>query len=881
MALPYVTELALRAAVNTTGRSLSGTGDQTQAIKAVANKRAQEQISGSSDVSTLSGQFSAQAVAIDLAIVGLTLAYSEVRKQLSVLHTRRLDFDKERQEGIATFMEPTNKEERDLSLEERVIKGFLKRTYDKDNLSFSTYLGIHSADLLTEKNAKFHSVLPYYRMSEALMQPVASTRPLDRQRMAISLFFKSALPEAMANIETSFQTDNKFVSFWASTFRGKNYLNNRRAPRFIMMSLSNLLWNLQHPVDTEVGFPLSTSSCIELCHKVESYLNEFLNPESPYYLKKISNHENKLLSFMRKIEIHTKVLRSAYEEEQLHGINIDEVTNSAHRALRIMDKSVFKLIYREYNPITKKSEADETAAEKLSYYVGFLNELITQNSQLVSVFDPCPTWIRAKNKWLNKTPQTVVDVLIIFCHMSKQDRVCYLKKIKNSEIGTAKEFALTLRDLYDKFIKPIRAVSKIELGANDFFPKHESVGQLTASRLVPLITLVVEDYQINVDKSDTYENESSHSPERPTDVESEVMSGRRQVEAINLSAKAGDKFYVWTLSPFVKLSGGKAEKDEFDEMLKHQFRMTQMTKLMDSVKELVENYRSLLQHKAFQNFLLKCLSKVKEEYQCLERRIGEVQKYLSHDELISRSLQATLRPMMSDLNASFDEFVRAAANFERVVGGPNFVIEQQDLLKSKLRVVKNQFEGLFPEISGIAELVGDISTERSVNIGSAMFEPRTTQSLDRMSGENLDLRKVLALRKLVQHCHDSLSSQSKKGHKGALLRDLLNTIDTKANFTEETIKQVILELTHVVASYRKTWFFQASYGQTRSAKILIKAIKDPLINDVLPLASIIFVKPDVNVRKLRGDEILDHLRILRESNRWQEAVHQIPAVVIM
>ena len=870
----YVTELSLRAAVNTTGRGLSSEGDQTQAIKTVANKRAKEQISGSSDISSLNGQFSAQGIAIDIAIAGLTLAFDEVRKQLGVLHQRRREFDQEREEGVATFTEPTNKEERDLSLEERVIKGFLKRTVDKDNLSFSTYLGIHSADLSTERNVKFNSVLPYYRMSESLVQPVASTRPLDRQRMAISLFFKSALPEAMDNIESSFQTDNKFVSFWVSTFRGRNYLNNRRAPRFIMMSLSNLLWNLQHPVDTEVGFPLSASSCIELCHKVESYLNEFLNPVSPFYLKKISNHENKLLSFMRKIEIHTKVLRAAYEEEQIHGINIDEVTNSAHRALRIMDKSVLKLIYKQYNPVSKKSEPDDTAAEKLSYYVGFLNELITQNSNLASVFDPCPAWVRTKNQWLNKTPQTVVDVLIIFSHLSRHERAFYLKKIRESTIGTATEFALTLSDLYDKFIKPIRTVSQLELEATHLSPKHEAVGHLTASRLIPLVTLVLEDYQINVDKSETYETDCSRSPERSTDVETEIMSGRQQVEAINLSANAGDKFYVWTLSPFVKLTGGEAEKREFDGMLKHQFRMTQMAKLMDSVKELVENYRSLLQHKTFQNFLLKCISKVKEEYQILERRIGVVQQCLDHDELISRSLQATLRPMMNDLNSSFEEFVRAAAQFERVVSRPNFVLEQRDLLKSKLKVVNRQFEGLFTEASGISDLVVD--TPAPDLLDAAAIKPLYVVIAKNV--DSVEAKQLFALSKLVQRCYDGLSSQSKKGHKGTLLQGLLKKMDDIPHFSQANIKDVIIELTHIVASYRKTSLFQAGYGQTRSAKILIKAIKDSVVNNALPLADIVFMKQGVNVRLLRDDDILQHIKDLRDAKGWTEAVNQIPAV---
>lgn len=864
----YITELSLRAAVNTTKRNLNSDEDQTRAIQTVANERARAQIAGSSDGNAVSSQMNLQSMAIDLAVVGLRMAYGAVKKQIEVLHSKRLDFDKERQVGVATFMVPINKEERDLSIHEQVIKSFLELSFDKENQLFSTYLGIHTADLLTEKGMKFYSVLPFYRMSEALGQPLASTKPIDKQRMAINLFFRSALPDAIADIETHFQTDSKFISFWVSTFEGKNYLNNRRAPRLIMMSLSNLLWNLQHPVDSEAGYPLGLSLCIELCHKVEYYLNHFLNAESRHYLGKISNHENRLMSFLRKIEIHTKALREAYEEELLHGINIDEVTNSARRALRIMDKSVFKLIYRRYNPITKKNDPDDRAAENIAYLVSYLNELVTQNKRLISAFNPYPEWINANHLWLNTPPKTIVDILIIFCHLSREDREYYLKKINQSGTGSAQEFVDTMHVFYKDFIHPIRAVSKKELGATAITHHHVNVGRLTARRIIPLISLVVEDYRIDVDTLETNEDKAM-SP-----LQLNVMRGKQQVQAINLSAKTGgpDEYYVWTLSPFVKLSPGTAK--EFDALPKHQYRMTQMTQLMDSVRELVENYRNLLQHKVFQTFLLKCLSKVKEEYQILDRRIDEVEKYLARDELISRSLQSILRPMMNDLNTSLDAFAVAAANFERVVSSPSFIIRERDMFKNKLVLVDQQFKGLFDEASGIDEIL------------DAMPEGKLlTTNPNEMSAvpvkKTVETRKVVALRKLVQQCQEALSSQSKKGHKGALLRDLLNMMDRKKDYTDAEFNKAIMELVHIVACYRETWFFQAAYAQTRSAKILMEAMKDPCINAMFPLAAVIFDDPRINHLELSNDQILKRLKSLREIKQWPEAIHKIPMVAAL
>lgn len=862
-----ITELSLRAAANTTKRNLNRDEDPTQAIQTVANDRARAQIAGSSDVYSMTSQMNLQAMAIDLAMVGLKKAYGALKTQMEVLHHQRLNFDRERQVGIATFMVSINKEEKDLSVHEQVIQSFLELSFDKDNQLFSTYLGIHSSDLLPEKQMKFYSVLPFYRMSEALGQPVASTRPIDKQRMAINLFFRSALPDAIADIETQFQTDSKFKSFCFSTIEGKNYLNDRRAPRLIMMSLSNLLWNLQHPVDTEVGYPLSLNLCIELCHKVEFYLNHLLNLESRYYLGKISHHENRLMSFLRKIEIHIKALREAYEEELLHGMNIDDVTHSAHRALRIMDKSVFKLIYRRYNPITKKNDPDDRAAEDLAYLVSYLNQLVIRNKRLISAFDPPPEWISANHIWLNTPPKTIIDVLIIFCHLSRQDRKHYLDKINASGVGSAQEFVDTLYLFYQKFIFPIRAVSKKELGATPVARRHIDVGRLTARRIIPLMSLVIEDYRIDVDTLETREDNAT------TLLESGFMSGKKQIQAINLSAKTGgqNEYYVWTLSPFVKLSPGAAQ--EFDALPKYQYRMTQMTQLMDNVRELVENYRNLLQHKIFQSFLLKCLNKVKEEYQILDRRIDQAAKYLAHDELISRSLQSILRPMMNDLNVSLDAFAVAAANFERVISSPNFLIRERDMFKNKLMLVDQQFKGLFDETSGMDEIFNALPETKLL-----MKNPNTISSFSLK--QSVETRKVIALRKLVQQCHDALSFQSKKGHKGALMRDLLNIMDAKIDYTEAEFNQVIMELVHLVASYRQTWFFQAAYAQTRSAKILIEAIKDPSINVIFPLAAVIFDDPNINFLNLSQDQILKRLKSIREIKQWPEAIHQIPMVAV-
>ncbi len=867
-----VTELALRAATNTGSRDVNDSGTQANSIKETALQHAQGMVASGSNGAAVPQFGGLQEEAIALALVGVTVAYSAITAQVAVLKDKRLCFDKEREAGIATFMIPNNKEETDLYNEEKVMKDFLDMAMS--NSVFSKYLGIHSADLATDKTAKFFSVLPFYRMSEALAQPVSSSRPLDRQRTAINLFFRSAMPDAIADIDNGFQAEWKFVSFWRSAFQRRNYLNSRRAPRFIMMCMSNLLWNLQHPVDPETGFPLSLSRSIEMCRKVELFLNQLLNANARPYLEELDSDENCLMSFMRKLEVYTKGLRAAYVQEQLHEVNFDEITNSAHRTLRIMDKSVFKLIYKKYNPVTKKNEADEKAAETLADSISYINELLCDDPHLFSQLGPAPRWI-PKAAGANIPPQTIIDLLIIFCHLSWHERDHMLDKLSKSAIPGEIEFYHALKKFDRKFIKPIKAVCKEDLGATYWSPKYMEVGKLTARRIIPFITLVIEDYRLDVDTLQTYElaNRSQTNLLAP-----KILTGRQQVQNINLAAQKGNKntsYYYWELSPYIK--GTTA----LDDLPKYQYRMTQVTQLMDSVRELVENYRSFLLKKGFQSFLLKCLDKVSVEILELESRVEEADQCLDNSKRVSRGLMAILRPLTTDLDSSLEGFRSAMTDFKKVVSAPDFIARQHRELTTKVSAIAEQYKALFNENSGLIVLLESMEPlEESVTPppSAVQHESSVIEKSLRMDskyssqlGSSVDSGEVVALRGVVQTCHDALSYQSKTSRKGILLRELLETIDHQPNFTERQIIHVIIELTRVTASERKTWFFQAGYGHTRSAKALMAAIKDPKVNKSLPLAAIILGEPDVKLSKVNDAHILQRFERLHDGNRrWQD-----------
>ena len=390
---------------------------------------------------------------------------------------------------------------------------------------------------------------------------------------------------------------------------------------------------------------------------------------------------------------------------------------------------------------------------------------------------------------------------------------------------------------------------------------HQAVGCLTARRLIPLITLVVKDYQVELDTPLTYER-ARHLQDTLT--LARPYSGRQQIQSINLSAETGRGYYKWALSPFITRSAKLST--EIDELPKRQYRLTQITELLDNVGYLVQHHATFLQNKIFQTFLLKCLRKVKEDYASLEQYIDKVDSYLAHDEHMSRNLQAILCPLTRDLNRSLESFSLAANNIERIVSSPDFTEQQWQLLATNISAAAEQFTALFAEESGISALVDLPSTSKVVDAPIPIPE------------RIADVQKVIALRKLAQRCYNALSYQSREGHKGLILRELLHLIEEKTNFSEGQIKHIIMELTRVTASYRETWLFQASYGQTRSARALIAAIKDPSLNNILPLASIIFEQEDINIMQVSDAHILERLKSLREGNLWQESSKTIKLI---
>ncbi|MDI1351300.1 MAG: hypothetical protein PSV35_00790 [bacterium] len=419
-------ELALRSAVNSAPKTISQDSDTYNTIKKTAESKIKTLVGGS-NVAGLVSELDPKTMAIGAAVEVLKLGYIALKDQIANLKDKRLSFDKERQAGIATFLIPTNKEESNLSKQERVIKRFMELV--EKNSAFKTYFGIHISNLTEMPNTIFYSVLPFYQMSEQLPQPTASDRLIDKIKISINLFFKSALPDSIADIDNEFRNENRFAEFWKAAYKKDNYLNDLRSQRFIIICLANLLWNLQHPVDPDTGFRLNLKESIQLCKDVGLFLNLLLNSSRETYLKQISTSHNQLLvSFARRVETHIKSLCAGFIQQQLYDLNMRDLNNSAHESLRIMDQSIFKLLYYKKNPITQKKEPDGNAAGSLIDTIGHLTQLLTYNPQLIEAFIPFADHFE-KPPFLNTPAFTIIDALIIFIQSTNEHRLQLFQEI--------------------------------------------------------------------------------------------------------------------------------------------------------------------------------------------------------------------------------------------------------------------------------------------------------------------------------------------------------------------------------------------------------------------------------------------------------------------
>ena len=218
------------------------------------------------------------------------------------------------------------------------------------------------------------------------------------------------------------------------------------------------------------------------------------------------------------------------------------------------------------------------------------------------------------------------------------------------------------------------------------------VPKLTASRLLPLLTLAVADFRIGVDVNQAEKiNELG---------DGFFSSGKDQVQQINDAAQVnssqppkielGEYSYHWLLSPYLSKLTPEAAAS-IDSLPCKQYKMTQITELLDNISELTQNYRSFLQFRSFQAFLMECLKYVNESYRQFSEETQLVEQFLSLDGLLDRTLKDVFVDMVDTLNDNISIFRQSLDDITHIVAAPDFT----ELRKHELIIQVNRIEQKF------------------------------------------------------------------------------------------------------------------------------------------------------------------------------------------
>ena len=316
-------ELALREVA----QNLFDDGNSIANATEEAKSRIGQLVHGSEDIKkqigSHIGSIGWQEGLVAVGIAGLTSAYMAGAEQLKNLGRQRLDFDIELAAGNATFLIPTNVERLKLKKEQGGMAAYLELA--KKHGKIFPYLGIKQTQLKQDSikvEGSLLSCLPFYEMSRQLPESLSTDSPSEKIRQSISRFFRTQMKLYLKDLKNNFNENSQFVDYFRSAWQGDNFLNNYRGPRFIIMSLGNLLWNLQHPVDPATKFPLTLNEKIELCEQARLFINDLLKKSDKpnkktekFYLDALDS-SGKLSEFVRMIEIYTIELKEAYEEEK-------------------------------------------------------------------------------------------------------------------------------------------------------------------------------------------------------------------------------------------------------------------------------------------------------------------------------------------------------------------------------------------------------------------------------------------------------------------------------------------------------------------------------------------------------------------------------------
>ena len=676
MNISYSSEISLRSAIISAKKISDSEESFAENIKRHALNQMELVQKAEGLMTGLKASDNVEKLAITAAINGIEIAYEAIKYGLDEAKYKRRQFIEECEKSLATFCIDNHKEMSEFTSQELAIKQFYHLMQNRWP-DLIEYCGIHLTENPEHEKFQLFSVLPFYKMSQALPQNNIIASKLDQLRQAIYLFLKTGLP--LEKYYQKFQEASVTVWKISSLFNADNYLNYYRAPRFIITALANLLWNLQHPVDILTGTPLSLSEAISLCYDVEMFLNDLLNPSQYPYLESIDSKNKRATQALLKVETFVKALRRGFDYERLHEINLHEVSKHMHSALKVMSNKLLELIYH-----------DELAAEIVVGQIMVMGALFIQNPLLYTHFySELP---QKTPDFLNPKPCTVIDVLIIFSHLPPSRRLKLCQNLINTNFEAETQLAYHLREFHQIVLEPFEtiAIENLNLSRLNKYEKY----QLTASYFLPIIFLVMESFAMFRDSRPHQQTTDAAELSGLTedflhiyDLEGTLPDKIQCQQILDLASQSHpDNYYHWSISIFLKTKG--KTQQNIDNLLIWQNEMRCRTADLDRYTDKIQENRVWLQFPTFQQELIKFLSEIAQLYRQLNEKFCSIESQMQSNSKIHRDEKRVLQPMLDDLEVILESTQKSIGQVSSVISDPEFCDHEKEKFHEKNQQLK-------------------------------------------------------------------------------------------------------------------------------------------------------------------------------------------------
>lgn len=772
---------------------------------------------------------------------------------------KRLDLDKEIANNAASFFIPSNKETRDRTYEAKIFLDFLAlfepnktdsvEVKAKKN-KLKKLLGLKSRsvdDASIDKCGIEYTVIPGF-----LMNFTEKGRPKDVPSedvcRSISLFLEKWVPTSFDKITEEFKNRYRiFDMVRASITERDRFLQNIQIERVIMVLLLNLLWCLQHPVDPETNTALSAKEKSELCSQAKSIIGRLLSRETApdihsignrsLFLKFFKGDKPRLVRFVRCIERYLEQLTDAFIKEDTQALGMELVASKAQKTSQDLGENLFDFIYK-----------GKQSSSLLAFYVDQLNQCLANDKSITSLFEHDEPYQEVENL----KAKTIVDIIIIFLHLSQSEKKQIIHKLVDSKNYHRSDFGHNLKLLNNEYIRPLEKICQD--GIYNDLVKGDLKTEVV-NRFLPMMSLALTDQRINVDTEESLFNKKLANTHNKT-----FHLGIEQLGMISRVAYQNDKCvpsrYHWDLTLYLKL--GRDVMEIINKLPQRQYKLGQYTILLDNIYVFISNYKTFLLYPKFKKFLIRTLSLVNDEFSSLRDVFAELDKKVIAETNEDREIVNKIQTMDDDTIGIINSCRSDINKFNEKLTSAEFEDSLKENLLSKLKELQRNFCDSFGhEQEDMVAILTEV--EPSLSMGGPFANGASSQSTNYDIDEvYCNYQEVNGLTRMLSDCLANLSWRSSCGPKGQLFRQLVSELTTKKSLKKEELLPIFLEVSRIVCAYQKNaYFFHADYADTKTAKIFIGYLTRSLNNKNFPMAKILF-----------GQKALDRASHYQSATTW-------------